>query len=158
MVDNAPPNIDKIKLALRQMLHGTAPTISTDKLADLISCSSDWCLLDCRESDEFEVSHLPNAKWVGYKNFTMSNLNGIPKDTKIALYCSIGVRSEQIAEKLIASGFSKVWNLYGGIFAWANEQKSLVDHNSNPTFVVHGYDQKWGELVNNPVFTKVLSN
>jgi rhodanese-related sulfurtransferase len=118
-------------------------------LADIISTESDWVLLDSRELAEFEISHLPDAKWVGHIDFCMPRVLGIPKDTKVVVYCSIGVRSEKVAEKLLTSGFSKVWNLYGGIFAWANEHKALVAQNQKTTLAVHCYDQHWAKLLDN---------
>ncbi len=137
----------KIEDTLKKMLKGSVPVISTGDLADLIKCESDWLILDSRELVEFKTSHLPNAKWVGDHDFSICRLSGTPKDTKVVVYCSIGVRSEKIAEKLIASGFSNVWNLYGGIFAWSNEHKSLVVQSQKPTLAVHGYDHNWAKLL-----------
>jgi rhodanese-related sulfurtransferase len=136
-----------IEEALKKMLKGSVPIISTSELADSIKCESDWLILDSRELIEFDISHLPNARWVGYHDFSMSRVNATPKDTKVVVYCSIGVRSEKTAEKLITSGFSNVWNLYGGIFAWANEHKSLVEQSQKPTLAVHGYDHNWAKLL-----------
>jgi rhodanese-related sulfurtransferase len=141
----------KIEEALKKMLKGSVTAISTGMLADLISTESDWVLLDSRELAEFEISHLPDAKWVGHIDFSIQRMSGIPKDAKVVVYCSIGVRSENIAEKLIASGFSNVRNLYGGIFAWSNEHKALVGKSKNPTLAVHGYDQRWAKLLDNPI-------
>lgn len=137
----------KIENALKKMLKGTVPVMSTDRLADSRNRDLDWCILDSRELVEFEVSHLPDAKWVGHLDFSMSRVSNIPKSTRIVVYCSIGVRSENIAEKLMATGFSDVWNLYGGIFAWANEQKKLIEQNHKSTLAVHGYNQKWATLL-----------
>ena len=39
----------------------------------------------------------------------------------IIVYCSIGVRSEDIGEKLKELGYTKILNLYGGIFDWKNK-------------------------------------
>lgn len=137
----------KIEDALKKMLVGSVPFISTGVLADSIKYEPDWLILDSREFVEFKISHLPNAKWVGYEDFSVCSVSGTPKDTNVVVYCSIGVRSEKIGEKLIASGFSNVWNLYGGIFAWANEHKTLIEPNQTPTLAVHGYNQKWAKLL-----------
>lgn len=140
----------QIEQALKRMLKGSVPVISTDNLVESLSASSDWVVLDSREYPEFNVSHLPNAKWVGYADFAENSVTDIAKDTNIVVYCSIGVRSEKIAEKLQLLGFSKVWNLYGGIFNWANQGKALVDQNQQTTKVVHGYDKNWSKLVDSP--------
>lgn len=143
----------KIEHALKKMLKGSVPVISTDILFNSISCQLDWVLLDSRELAEFEISHLPNAKWVGHSDFSMLRVSHIPKNVKVVVYCSIGVRSENIADKLMAAGFSNVWNLYGGIFTWANEYKVLVKQNQKSTLAVHGYNQKWARLLSHHTHT-----
>ena len=39
--------------------------------------------LDVRELEEYQVSHLVNARWVGSSDFSLSRLEGIPKDAPI---------------------------------------------------------------------------
>ena len=78
--------------------------------------------LDAREANEFKISHLPNAIYVGYNYFKNKQiLTQVPdKNASIVVYCSIGVRSEQIAEKIKKLGYKNVYNLYGGIFEYKN--------------------------------------
>lgn len=141
----------EIEDVLIKMLKDSVPVISTDMLADSMRRESGLVILDSRELAEFEVSHLPDAQWVGYSDFSTLRLSGVPKDTNLVVYCSIGVRSEKIAEKLLTSDFSNVRNLYGGIFAWANEHKSLVEQSQKPTLAVHGYDLNWAKLLDHHV-------
>ncbi len=151
MAQPYPKLILKIEDALKKMLKGTVPVISTDQLADSINSRTDWIILDSRELAEFEISHLSNAIWVGHLDFSLSRVADISKVTKIAVYCSIGVRSENIAGKLLSYGFSNVWNVYGGIFTWANEHKTLVADNQQPILDVHGYDKNWAKLLGHHV-------
>ena len=67
----------KIEAALKKMLKGSVPTVSTNMLADSMSIESDWVILDSRELAEFEISHLPGAKWVGYSDFSILRLSGV---------------------------------------------------------------------------------
>jgi rhodanese-related sulfurtransferase len=85
-------------------------------ISDSLVHDSSTVLIDSREKREFEVSHIDNAVWVGYDTFKMKRIKHIPKDQKIVVYCSVGYRSEKIAEKLIKKGYTKVSNLYGGVF------------------------------------------
>ncbi|CAM1371846.1 Rhodanese [Tenacibaculum litoreum] len=105
-------------------------------------------LLDAREPKEFEVSHLKNAMCVGYDFFNLENtLTKLPKDknTKIVVYCSLGIRSEDIAEKLQKEGYTNVFNLYGGIFKWKNQGNTIVNLQNNPTEKVHAFNKEWSK-------------
>jgi rhodanese-related sulfurtransferase len=100
--------------------------------------------LDAREREEFEVSHIANALWAGYDDFSLDRLNGISKHTPIVVYCSVGYRSEKIAEKLIAAGYTHVANLVGGMFDWVNCGYPVVDTAGSPTAKVHAFSPAWG--------------
>ncbi|WP_255572295.1 MULTISPECIES: rhodanese-like domain-containing protein [unclassified Cellulophaga] len=104
-------------------------------------------ILDTRELEEYKVSHLKNAIWVGYDNFDSQQLKLQDKNQKIVVYCSIGVRSENIGEKLLANGYSNVQNLYGGIFKWVEEDLPVYDSEENRTENVHVFSKYWGKLL-----------
>lgn len=107
-------------------------------------------LLDAREEKEFKVSHLKEAICVGYNKFNLKEtLRKLPEDknTKIVVYCSLGVRSETVAHKLIEAGYTNVYNLYGGIFKWKNSNFKVVDTLGNSTEKIHAFDKKWGKYL-----------
>ena len=104
-------------------------------------------LLDARELNEYDVSHIKNALFVGYDNFNVTKLNAIPKNKEIIVYCSIGKRSEKVTEKLVKDGYTNVSNLYGGIFEWVNEGNLVVDLNNHYTDKVHAYGRFWGHFL-----------
>jgi len=102
--------------------------------------------LDAREIEEYQVSHVPEARWVGYDDFSLERLQGVAKDRPIVVYCSVGYRSERVAEKLMAGGFTRVSNLYGGIFEWAN-QGCPLENREGPTRAIHTYNRAWSKWV-----------
>jgi rhodanese-related sulfurtransferase len=104
-------------------------------------------LLDTREKEEFEVSHLQGARWVGYETFSLSSVSNIPKDKLIVVYCSVGARSQDIGKKLIDAGYQNVYNLYGGIFHWINEELPVYK-GQNKTNMIHTYNRTWSIWVN----------
>jgi len=112
-------------------------------------------LFDAREKEEFEVSHIPGANYLGYNDFDTARLENIPKDAKLALYCSIGYRSEKIGEKLQKLGFTNVQNLYGSIFEWVNEGNQVVDMDGKPTKRLHTYNKAWSKWVDERKAEKV---
>lgn len=108
----------------------------------------DGVILDTRKLEEFKVSHIKNAAWVGYKRFNIKSIEKrFPdKTTPIVVYCSIGVRSEDIGEKLLEAGYTDVKNLYGGIFEWTNNGNALID-SVGTTKKIHGYNKQWSKLL-----------
>lgn len=128
------------RLMLKGLLDHSVPEISVQKLAQQ---ATSVMLLDAREPKEFSVSHLQGAILVGYDHFDGLPVEHLPKDTPLVVYCSVGYRSEKIAEKLLKAGFTNVSNLYGGIFEWVNQGFPVVNDNG-PTENVHAYNKKWG--------------
>lgn len=103
-------------------------------------------ILDAREEQEFEVSHIKNALHVGYNEFDIKTVEQklINKNKLIVVYCSLGIRSEDIAEQLKRSGYSNVYNLYGGIFEWKNHNFKVYN-NVEETNKVHGFSKAWSK-------------
>jgi rhodanese-related sulfurtransferase len=108
----------------------------------------DVVFIDSREKKEYDVSHIQGALWLGYDHADLSMVDGISRDTNIIVYCSVGYRSEKIAEKLKERGFKNVKNLYGGIFEWVNQEKEIVDPSGKSTVRVHAYNRMWGIWLN----------
>lgn len=110
-------------------------------------------LLDVREPDEFAVARIRGAEWVS-PEVTARELAGRLGDRvagkTVVLYCSVGYRSSKVAgrvrEALTALGARRVVNLQGGIFAWHNTGRELVDARGE-TVHVHPYDRQWGRYL-----------
>ncbi|AOW17414.1 rhodanese [Polaribacter vadi] len=121
------------------------PYISVETLA---MPKTDAILLDAREENEFNISHLENAICVGYDNFKIKEtIAKLPKDknAKIVVYCSLGIRSETVAHKLIKEGYTNVYNLYGGIFEWKNADFKVIDTLGKSTEKVHTFNKSWSK-------------
>lgn len=129
---------------LDKLLTHSVPECSVKTAAGEISHA---VFLDAREPKEFAVSHIRGARTVGFEHFSLASVSDLPKDTAIVVYCSVGYRSEKVTEKLIQAGFTRVSNLYGGIFEWVNQNHAVVnEHGVTPK--VHAYDHKWGVWLN----------
>ena len=106
----------------------------------------DIVLLDSREKIEFETSHIENATFVGYDKFKLKKIKKLlPKDKNepIVVYCSLGIRSEDVAEKLKKAGYTNVYNLYGGIFEWKNKNNPVINIKGEETENVHTFNEDW---------------
>ncbi len=132
------------KFMLKHLLSHSVEEIS---IKDFHEQKATYVTLDAREKEEYQVSHIEDALFVGYDSFSVERIKTLPKETPIVVYCSIGYRSEKIAEQLIKDGFLNVSNLYGGIFEWVNQEHSVVD-SLGPTNFIHAYDLKWGVWLN----------
>lgn len=142
------PAFDKEILSL---LNFTIPILSVQQAKDFQDC----IYLDAREKEEYTVSHIPNALHIGYDHWNKEILPSIPKDKKLIVYCSVGYRSEKIAEKIKALGYTQVYNLYGSIFEWANMGFNLVDTTENSTHKLHTYNKQWARWVKNDKIEKI---
>jgi rhodanese-related sulfurtransferase len=103
-----------------------------------------FTVLDTRKWEEFEVSHLPNAIWVGDD---VDNLDSFNREDPVVVYCTVGVRSEDYGEKLIDAGFKDVRNVYGSIFAWKDAGYHVVDSSGAVTENVHTFSKAWAKYL-----------
>lgn len=74
-------------------------------------------LLDVREVDEYNQSHIAGSLLVPLSDLS-TRLQELPQDRMIIVVCRTGARSAQGRDFLLASGFSNVTSLSGGIQAW----------------------------------------
>jgi rhodanese-related sulfurtransferase len=148
---------EKMDKTLKRFNKETVPYI---EVGELNALQTPW-LLDTRQQEEYAVSHLKNAMWVGFKEFELDSITAkiSNKNSEIVVYCSIGVRSENIGEKLLKAGYTNVKNLYGGIFQWKNEGYPVYDLDEKKTEKVHAFSKHWGKLLKNgeKVYTPINS-
>jgi len=135
---------DSISELLNKYNSESIPYITVQELA---LDTPDTILLDAREKSEFEVSHLKDAIHVGYDDFDIDSVTEeiTDKSSKIVVYCSLGVRSEEIAEALKNEGYSNIYNLFGGIFEWKNNDLTVFNKDNEPTENVHAFSKKWSK-------------
>lgn len=131
---------------LRRLLRFRVPVMNVDHLRDI---RDDVVLLDTRSREEYEVSRIPGARFVGYDAFTPQAVRDIPLDATIVVYCSVGHRSEKIGQRLRELGYRNVYNLYGSIFEWVNRGYEVVDSQGHSVQRVHTYDREWSRWVTN---------
>ncbi len=77
-------------------------------------------LVDVRDLVESQVSSLPNAVHIPLERLA-SQLDEIPRDGLVILFCRTGARSLQAASLLKRAGFFQVKHLKGGINGWAQQ-------------------------------------
>jgi rhodanese-related sulfurtransferase len=74
----------------------------------------------------FNVPNLINYPYTEIEN----RLNYLPHDAVIVVADAVGIRSKEVAIKLLKAGFKKVYNLVGGIVEWERNQLPVISDTS----------------------------
>ncbi len=153
-------SLEKVETGIANRFTGIGH-ISPDQLATQMANGDDILILDVREPDEYQVSHLPGAIRVppGMPIAELkAKLGSKIAGKKIIFYCSVGERSSRLAraakDELTSMGATGVENLRGGIFAWHNQSRPLVNA-AGETPYVHPFDKSWGRLVDHQKLTRM---
>jgi rhodanese-related sulfurtransferase len=77
-------------------------------------------VLDVREDSEREICALPDSTHIPMGQIP-ERIEELDRNREIVVQCHHGIRSMQVAVYLERQGFTNVYNLDGGIDAWANE-------------------------------------
>jgi rhodanese-related sulfurtransferase len=75
-------------------------------------------LLDVREPWEFQTCHIAGAQHVPM-NELPRRLGELDPQAEVVAICHHGTRSLHVAQFLARQGFARVYNLTGGVDAWA---------------------------------------
>ena len=75
-------------------------------------------VLDVREPWEHEICNIADSRLLPMQEIP-ARWQELPADTPIVVMCHHGMRSLQVAQFLKHSGLAQVYNLSGGIAAWA---------------------------------------
>jgi len=94
------------------------PAISVEELRKKLDAKADVFILDVREPHEYQICNLK-----GYLipvGDLPKRVNELDSSREIVAHCKMGGRSAKAVNFLRRSGFTKVYNLTGGILAWAD--------------------------------------
>jgi len=92
-------------------------SVTVEQLKQLMDANADFQLIDVREDYEYEESnigglHIPMAE-------IPAHVNKVAKDKQVVIHCRSGKRSANMILFLEQQGFDNLYNLEGGIKAWA---------------------------------------
>lgn len=135
---------------LNEVIQLDVPVITCEQLKLMQQSSRGVVVLDIRSREEYNTSHIINAFWIGFDDFSIERIWAVDRNKTVVVYGSNGEQSEQIAQKLYRYGFKDVRNLYSGIFEWMYEGGKLVDQNSNPTEKVQLIDHNRLRFLKSP--------
>ncbi|MBR11056.1 MAG: NADH oxidase [Rickettsiales bacterium] len=94
--------------------------INVKELKAWMDSGEDFQLIDVREPNEFEVAEI-GGELIPLATIP-DNADKIAKDKKVVVHCRSGKRSANAIQFLEQQhGFDNLYNLEGGILAWADE-------------------------------------
>ncbi len=82
----------------------------------------DFLIIDVRTPAEFAEDHIANAVNIDYYSESFKDkLNNLDKDKTYLIYCRSGNRSANTRKIMGEMGFTKVYDISGGIANWKSE-------------------------------------
>ena len=114
----------KVRLVLLTLLVACAPVeygrdLSADAVAAMLKSDTSAMLVDVRTPEEYAEGHLRNSTLMDYYRADIHDrLRSLPKDRSVVLYCRSGRRSADAKHYLDSLGYTRVFNMLGGIVAW----------------------------------------
>ncbi|MGI4021647.1 MAG: rhodanese-like domain-containing protein [Janthinobacterium lividum] len=93
--------------------------ISVQELKEKMDAGEDFQLIDVREDFEYEMSNL-GGELIPLSGIAIES-GKINKDKPVVVMCRSGKRSAAAIMQLEQQGFKDLYNLKGGILAWADE-------------------------------------
>ena len=93
-----------------------------------LESETDFQILDVRTPDEYNEIRIPNSINIDFYNSGdfMQKLQILDKNRSYYVYCRTGSRSATTCELMKEMGFTKAYNLLGGITEWNGE----TEHNN----------------------------
>ncbi len=119
-------------------------SIAAVNFAEKIKTTPQAAIIDVRSPEEFAGQHIDNAiniDWNG-DNFD-GKIGKYDKSKPIFVYCMSGGRSKKAAEKLGDLGFTKIYELQGGIMKWNAAGLSVPSDK-----IIGMCNQEYNELLN----------
>jgi rhodanese-related sulfurtransferase len=127
----------------------------------LLSADPAVRFVDVRTVEEFEQGHVPGAYNIPLAfrtpqgmqpnpDFAAVMARHFPKDTPLVLGCKAGGRSQRACELLSRQGFSRLWNMQGGMLGATDETGRLLEPGwiacGLPTAKASAPERTWREL------------
>jgi len=101
---------------------GSVPEMTVTELKARLDRGEDVTLIDVREPHEWDIVNLEEQ---GARLIPLGELEEhvgeLDTAEEIVLHCRSGARSAEAVRRLQEAGFEKLWNLRGGVLAWAEE-------------------------------------
>lgn len=99
-------------------------TIALDDIVNR-AATEGGLILDVREDAEYAFGHIEGAKSIPMGELE-ARLHELDKEQEMYVVCRTGKRSDLVAQKLAANGFTKVYNVLPGMTSWTGDITKTV--------------------------------
>ncbi|GAB4413389.1 MAG: hypothetical protein OHK0039_20330 [Bacteroidia bacterium] len=104
---------------LKNLFNSPFESLDANAFGQAIEADKHAVVLDVRRPDEFRDGHLRKARNLNVMSPDFAEqLQKLDKEKSYYVYCRSGARSSSACSMMIQQGFSKVYNLSGGIMSW----------------------------------------
>lgn len=104
-------------------MHLSIKEIEANELADRMEGKKPR-IIDVREIREISAGTVPGAEAMPMASVP-ARINELTRDEEMVFVCRSGARSAQVCMFLQQQGYDKVYNLRGGMMAWANSGQQI---------------------------------
>jgi len=94
--------------------------ITVDEVKARLDAGENLLILDVREPQEWEISLIEGTLHIP-KDEVLQHLDALPRDRDIVVHCRTGIRSADVIRTLQGQGYTRLYNMAGGINAWARK-------------------------------------
>ena len=115
------PEVTPVATEAAQATPAQYQKITAEQAKERMDSGDEIVILDVRTQDEFNAGHIAGAILIPNETILDEQPALLPDlDAEILVYCRSGNRSAQAAKKLIAMGYTNVYD-FGGIIDWPYE-------------------------------------
>lgn len=95
----------------------SASTLQPQQVAEKLQ-KSEITLVDVREADEYAAEHIQGSILLPLSQLTAIQLQALPTDKPVVLYCRSGRRSASALQLAQEAGLKEAYHMAGGINGW----------------------------------------
>ena len=109
----------------QQVAFSPMSSLTPDQALRLIGITPNLLIVDVRSPQELREGKIANSMLVPFWNIMKGN-HSLPKDRPLLLVCAVGGRSYAAMQILSRQGYTRLYNLKGGMNAWKKAGKPVV--------------------------------
>lgn len=105
-----------------------ADVVELISVVDLQKLDTNIQLIDIRTQEEYQEGYIKNAKNINFFDDDFLNqMSLLDKSKPVYVYCKSGGRSAKASTQLKEAGFTKIYDLEGGITDWIEKEKEITN-------------------------------